>query len=79
MRQTLGSETAQHSIAAMTPQERSPLDAYLALADPATGTLPAGLAAAANQALHGIEMLSLHTATSKWLSDREGYPAPPRN
>ena len=43
----------------MTPQERGPLDAYLALADPATGALPAGLAAAANQALHGIETVSL--------------------
>lgn len=59
LRHTLGSETAQHSIAAMTPQERGPLDAYLALADPATGALPPGLAAAANQALHGIETVSL--------------------
>ena len=42
LRQTLSSDTAQHSIAAMTPQERGPLDAYLALTDP--GTAPCRLA-----------------------------------
>ena len=60
LRQTLASETAGHSIAAMTPQERGPLDAYMALADPANEVLPTGLAAAANQALHGIETVSLN-------------------
>lgn len=59
LHQTLSSDIAQHSIAAMTPQERGPLDAYLALADPANTTLPAGLATAANQALHGIETVSV--------------------
>jgi len=56
----LRSETAQQSIAAMTAQERQPLEAYLALAEPAHAALPANLAAAANQALRGITTVSLH-------------------
>lgn len=56
----LRSETAQQSIAAMTAQERQPLEAYLALAEPANAALPANLAAAANQALRGITTVSLH-------------------
>ena len=43
----------------MTAQERQPLDAYLALSDPANAALPATLAAAANQALRGITTVSL--------------------
>ena len=74
LRQTLSSDIAQHSIAAMTPQERGPLDAYLALADPASGTLPAGLAAAANQALHGIETVSLNLETLETALRDGGLP-----
>jgi hypothetical protein len=55
----LRSETAQHSIAAMTAQERQPLEVYLALPDPAGASLPAGLAQVANQALRGIDTVSL--------------------
>jgi hypothetical protein len=55
----LRSETAQHSRAAMTAQERQPLEVYLTLPDPAGASLPAGLAQAANQALRGIDTVSL--------------------
>lgn len=62
LRQNLQSETAQHSIAGMTPRERQPLATYLALADPAGVALPAGLVAAANNALHGIDTVRLDAA-----------------
>lgn len=74
LRQTLSSDTAQHSIAAMTPQERGPLDAYLALADPLNAPLPVGLAAAANQALHGIETVSLNLETLETALRAGGLP-----
>ena len=59
LRDALGSDTARQSIAGMTPQERQPLEAYLAGDDPANQTLPAGLVQAANQALRGIDTVSL--------------------
>ena len=74
LRQTLSSDTAQHSIAAMTPQERGPLDVYLAMAGPENGILPAGLASAANQALHGIETVSLNLDTLETALRAGGLP-----
>jgi hypothetical protein len=56
----LRSQTAQHSMAGMTPQERQPLEAYLAGDDPAGQPLPPGLAPSANQALRGIDTVPLH-------------------
>lgn len=60
LRQNLLSEVPQESMSHMGTAERRPLDAYLALADPVAATLPAGLAAIANSALRGIDMVSLH-------------------
>ncbi|MCB0127146.1 MAG: hypothetical protein KDE58_33020, partial [Caldilineaceae bacterium] len=62
LRDALTSSTAQESIAAMTAKERGALDAYLALAEPATATLPAGLADAANKALRGLTTIDLTVA-----------------
>lgn len=45
----------------MTPSERQPLARYLATADPVAAPLPAALAAAANQALRGIQTLTIDT------------------
>ena len=55
----LRSETATQSVAGMTPQERQPLDAYLASDDPFNQVLPASLVHAANQALRGIDTVDL--------------------
>ncbi|MCL4834878.1 MAG: hypothetical protein KJZ86_20725 [Caldilineaceae bacterium] len=60
LRRSLQSETAQASMASMTPQERQPLDAYLALDDPARGPLPAGLVQSAQRALRGLQSISLN-------------------
>ncbi len=54
LRDALASDTARQSMAAMTPAERRPLDAYLALADPTVVALPPGLVPAANKVLHGL-------------------------
>ncbi len=58
LRANLGSETAQHSLAAMTPAERRPIERFLAQADDAA-EIPEGFVAAAGQALRGIEALAL--------------------
>lgn len=58
LRGNLNSETAQHSLAAMSPAERAPLAAFLAQSDDETA-LPPGFAAAAIQALSGIEAITL--------------------
>jgi hypothetical protein len=58
----------------MTPQERGPLDVYLAMAGPENGILPAGLASAANQALHGIETVSLNLDTLETALRAGGLP-----
>lgn len=54
----LGSDTAQHSLRAMTPAERQPIEAFLAQEDTDT-TIPAGFVASASQALYGIEAVTL--------------------
>lgn len=59
LRASLISDTAQASMASMTPQERQPLDAYLALADPADAPLPTGLVPSAQKALHGLHTVPL--------------------
>ena len=43
----------------MTPRERQPLDAYLALDDPVEQNLPEGLVTSANKALRGIDTVSI--------------------
>ena len=59
LRNALASETAQESIAHMTPHERKPLDVYLVQDAPQAAALPDGLAAAANKALQGIDTISI--------------------
>lgn len=61
LRASLESETAQASMASMTPQERQPLDAYLAMTDPADAPLPAGLVQSAQKALRGLHTLPIQT------------------
>jgi hypothetical protein len=58
LRANLTSETAQHSLAAMTPAERQPIEQFLAQSDD-DPAVPTGFVAAASQALHGIEALTL--------------------
>jgi len=60
LRSALESETAQASLAAMTPAERRPIEAFLELEDAVA--VPAGFVAAANQALRGIEAVGLAVA-----------------
>jgi len=58
LRANLQSETAQQSLRAMAEAERQPIEAFLAQPDDST-LVPAGFAAAAEQALRGIEALAL--------------------
>ena len=58
LRANLGSETARHSLEAMTPVERQPVDAFLAQPD-TDPALPNGFAVAADKALRGIQSLTL--------------------
>ena len=57
--QSLQSEIAQASIGSMTPQERQPLERYLAGDDPAASALPAGLVESAQRALRGLSSLPI--------------------
>lgn len=58
LRTNLGSDTVRHSLDAMSPKERKPIEAFLAQADD-EATLPEGFVRAASQALHGIEALTI--------------------
>lgn len=58
LRDALQSDAAQVSLAAMTPAERAPIDAFLAQANDAV-TLPDNLVDVANQALRGITAVTL--------------------
>jgi hypothetical protein len=58
LRDALQSDAAQTSLAAMTPAERAPIDAFLAQPVSAV-TLPDGLVDAADQALRGITAVTL--------------------
>jgi hypothetical protein len=58
LRTNLGSETVKHSLAAMSPKERKPIEAFLAQKDD-DAAIPAGFVRAATQALQGIEALTL--------------------
>ena len=58
LRANLGSETAQHSLRAITPAERQPIEAFLAQEDTDTA-VPVGFVASASQALRGIEAIAL--------------------
>ncbi len=61
LRENLRSDTAKHSLAAMTAGERRPLETYLARGDAWDGDLPAGFVTAANGALRGLQTVSLDT------------------
>jgi len=58
LRDALNSESAQRSIEAMTPQERAPVEQFLAQPDDSV-MIPDGFVASANRALRGIEAISL--------------------
>ncbi|MBM4431821.1 MAG: hypothetical protein FJ026_15965 [Chloroflexi bacterium] len=58
LRANLTSETAQHSLTAMSPAERRPLDLFLAQTDD-DPAIPEGFALAATQALRGIQALTM--------------------
>jgi hypothetical protein len=58
LRTNLNSETAQHSLEAMTPAERKPIEEFLKQSDEAE-SLPANFVAAAIQALRGIQAVTL--------------------
>ena len=58
LRANLGSDAVQHSLKAMSPKEREPIDAFLAQSDSDT-SLPNAFPAAATQALRGIEAITL--------------------
>jgi len=59
LRQNLQSETAQQSMIAMTVAERQPIEAYLRTADPTATALPEGLIKATNQALRGLQTVTI--------------------
>ena len=54
----LNSETAQHSLSAMSPNERQPIEAFLEAPEEAE-SIPAGFVPAAIQALRGIQAITL--------------------
>jgi hypothetical protein len=58
LRANLGSETVKHSLDAMSPNERQPIEAFLAQADE-DAAIPDGFVRAASQAFQGIESLTL--------------------
>ncbi|MBN1137914.1 MAG: hypothetical protein JXM73_15095, partial [Anaerolineae bacterium] len=58
LRSALSSETAQGSLAAMTPAERRPIEQFLAQSDQ-DAAIPDGFERAATQALRGIQALTL--------------------
>jgi len=58
LRDNLNSDTAQHSLEAMSPAERKPVDEFLLQGDDAE-SLPANFVPSAIQALRGIQALTL--------------------
>lgn len=58
LRANLGSETVKHSLDAMTPKERKPIETFLAQKDE-DPAIPGGFVRSASQALQGIESLTL--------------------
>jgi hypothetical protein len=58
LRANLSSDTAQRSLAAMSPAERQPIEAFLDQADD-DPAIPSGFVNTATQALRGIEALTL--------------------
>lgn len=58
LRDNLNSDTAQHSLEAMSPAERKPVEDFLQQGDD-TETLPANFVPSAIQALRGIQALTL--------------------
>ncbi len=58
LRTNLNSETAQHSLEAMAPTERKPIEAFLSQDDDAEN-LPANFVPAAVQALRGIQAVTI--------------------
>jgi hypothetical protein len=74
LRNALQSDTAQASMRAMAPAERAPLDAYLALTEPAAEALPTGLVASVNRALHGMTTLAVQPAALAEALKQGGLP-----
>jgi hypothetical protein len=58
LRANLNSEATQQSLEAMTPEERKPIDQFLAQSDDSVD-IPDGFAPVANRALQGIEAVNL--------------------
>jgi hypothetical protein len=58
LRTNLNSETAQHSLEAMSPAERKPVEAFLSQGDEAE-SLPLNFVPAAIQALRGIQAVTI--------------------
>lgn len=58
LRANLQSDSAQHSLQAMTPAERQPIESFLKQSDD-DAWIPDGFVNAATQALHGIEAVTL--------------------
>jgi len=58
LRDNLNSDTAQHSLEAMSPAERKPVEDFLQQGDDAE-TLPANFVQSAIQALRGIQAVTL--------------------
>ncbi len=74
LRQNLQSETARQSFAAMMPVERRPVEAYLSRSVAVNGALPDGFVEAANQALRGLETLSLNASDLVAALSEGGFP-----
>jgi hypothetical protein len=72
----LDSPAAQQSREAMTPTERTPLEAFLAQPDDATA-IPEDFAAAATQALRGIQSLTIETEALITALRAGGMPCTP--
>lgn len=73
LRENLRSDIAKASLAVMTAAERTPIDAYLAR-NGEGGPLPAGLIEAANQALRGVQTVTLDAAELLAALETGGLP-----
>ena len=74
LRENLQSESARQSIGSMTSTERSVIETYLATERPADSSLPPGLVEAVNQALRGLQTVTLYAPDLLSALQKGGMP-----
>jgi hypothetical protein len=77
LRDNLQSETAQKSLAAMSPAERKPIEEFLTQSD-AEETLPTNFVLQAKQALRGIQAVTLPVDSLLQALKAGGLPCTPQ-